>query len=96
MVSKHIDKKPTEIQKICNDQGSYGEINLKTIYNKKSRIAQNNQDGKSENLAQNLKINNEFIRFKISGYGCDEVFILFNDDQIADLKFHCLHVEVIK
>ena len=86
--------KPTEIQKICRIKSETSQINLKAIYNKKARAIAEEQPENNILDGNKPKIIDSFLKFKTSGYDCDDVFILFNDYQIEDMKFHCLNINV--
>ena len=93
-VREILDKKPTEIQRICNESNLNNPINLKSIYNQKSMAKQRRDEKPDEqHLGSNI-ITDSFIQSKTLAYDKDDVYILFDNDQLEDMKFHCLYANV--
>ena len=87
-----LEKKPTEIQNICAQDIKINPINLKSIYNKKSRDTASNVEAIKS--SQKDIIDDPFIQYKIISKNFDDIYILFNDNQVEDLRFHIQNYQV--
>ena len=87
--------KPTEIQEICHIKSETRQIKLKAIYNNKSAAIAEKQPENNVFDGNLSKITHSLVKLKTSGYDCNDVFILLNDYQIENMKFHCLYIKVI-
>ena len=91
-VNDLVGKKPTEIQNICAQDIKINPINLKSIYNKKSRDTASNVEAIKS--SQKDIIDDPFIQYKIISKNFDDIYILFNDNQVEDLRFHIQNYQV--
>ena len=89
-IRENIQKRPKEIYDICSKDPLTAVPSSKTIYNQIQKSKVKSPEMKFEELYMH-----SFVKEAIFRKECSPIFILYNETQIKDMKYHIKNFDVI-